>query len=159
MECDISTIYRLADKNDVSNLSVLLWEHTEEFSQVDIALKDDYILKCCEHINNRLDKDLYCYIAEYNGIIISHIFLLITLKLPKIGRPNASYARISTVRTVPEYRNKGIGSKLMNYMKDFCIEKNVEELVVFGPRKESIRFYEKTGFKNENEVMEINFFD
>ena len=104
-----------------------------------------------------MDKDLYCYVAEINGLIISHIFLLITQKLPKIGRPNASYARISTVRTIPKYRNQGIGSILMDYVKKFCIEKNVEELVVFGPTEESISFYEKTGFKAENEVMEINF--
>jgi ribosomal protein S18 acetylase RimI-like enzyme len=104
-----------------------------------------------------LGKELFCYIAEINGLIVSHIFLLITQKLPKIGRPNASYARISTVRTIPRYRNQGIGSMLMDYVKKYCIEKNVEELVVFGPTEESISFYEKAGFKKENEVMEINF--
>ena len=157
MEYCFSLIYRLAAKGDVKNLAVLLWEHMEELSQVDISLKNEYISNCCEHIKYRLGKDLYCYIAEDNGLIVSHIFILITQKLPKLGRPNASYARISTVRTIPKYRNKGIGSILIDYVKKFCIEKNVEELVVFGPREESIRFYEKAGFKNENEVMEIDF--
>jgi len=157
MEYSLSAIYRLADKDDVQNLAILLWEHIEELSNVDITLKNEYISTCREHIKHRLGKDLYCYIADDNGLIVSHIFILITQKLPKLGRPNASYARISTVRTIPKYRNKGIGSTLMDYVKKFCIEKNVEELVVFGPREESIRFYEKAGFKNENEVMEIDF--
>ena len=157
MEYSLSPIYRLANKDDVQNLAIHLWEHIEELSQVDISFKNEYVSACCEHIQHRLGKDLYCYIAVDNGLIVSHIFVLITQKLPKLGRPNASYARISTVRTIPKYRNKGIGSILMDYVKKFCIEKNVEELAVFGPREESIRFYEKTGFKSENEVMEIDF--
>ena len=158
MEQNFSTVYRLANQEDALNLAVLLWEHNEELSEIDNVLKDKYIAECREDIKNRLGKELYCYIAEINGSIISHIFLLITKKLPKIGRPNASYARISTVRTVPKYRNQGIGSMLMDYVKKFCAEKNVEELVVFGPTEKSIGFYEKAGFKTENEVMEINFY-
>ena len=152
-----SIVYRLANQEDALKLAVLLWEHYEELSEVDYNIKDDYITACLEDIKYRLGKELFCYIAENNGLIVSHIFLLITHKLPKIGRPNASYARISTVRTIPKYRNQGIGSILMDYIKKYCMEKNVEELVVFGPTEKSISFYERAGFKRENEVMEINF--
>ena len=149
--------YRLANAEDAQKLSNLIWEHIEEFDQVDAALKDEYILTCQNHIKHRLDKDLYCYIAEEDGLIVSLIYILITQKLPKLGRPNASYARLSSVRTIPKYRNKGIGSILMDYIKNFCKEKNVEELIVW-PSEKSVGFYESTGFSNENKVMEIDFF-
>jgi GNAT superfamily N-acetyltransferase len=150
--------YRFANNNDALILSVLLWEHIEEFDELDTALKDDYISTCHNHIKHRLGKDLYCAVAENNGHIVSHIFILITEKLPKLGRPNASYARLSSVRTIPKYRNKGIGSVLMDYVKNFCKEKSVEELIVW-PSEKSTRFYENTGFTGENKVMEIDFFD
>ena len=46
MEYNFSAVYRLANKDDVLNLAVLLWEHIEELSQVDIVLKDEYISTC-----------------------------------------------------------------------------------------------------------------
>ena len=157
MEHNISVMYRLADANDVVKLSALLWEQITEFDQVDNDLRDDYILACNNHIKHRLGTDLFCYIAEKNGLIISHIYILITPKLPKIGRPNASYARLSSVRTIPDYRDMGIGSTLMDYVKAFCKTKNVEELIVW-PSESSVGYYKRTGFCGENKVMEIDFF-
>ena len=157
MNNSFSVIYRLADTGDALNLAALLWEQINEFDQQDTDLKDEYINDCHNHISNRLGKDLFCYIAEENGLIVSHIFILITPKLPKLGRPNASYARLSSVRTIPEYRKKGIGGTLMNHVITFCKEKNAEEIIVW-PSEESIGYYECTGFSSKNKIMEIEFF-
>jgi predicted N-acetyltransferase YhbS len=157
MNRSFSVIYRLADAGDAIKLSALLWEQITEFDQQDTKSKDGYINDCHDHISKRLGKDLFCFIAEENGIIVSHIFILITPKLPKLGRPNASYARLSSVRTIPEYRNKGIGGTLMNHVINFCKEKNSEEIIVW-PNEESIGYYERTGFNSENKIMEIEFF-
>jgi len=157
--------YRPATVEDAFNLAVLLWEMiTEEglnrmgLDLDDEDLKNEYISTCHNHIKHRLGKDLYCFIAEIHGLIVSHIYIIITPKMPKLGRPNASYARISSVRTVEEYRNKGIGSVLMGHVVNFFKEKNAEEVVVW-PSKKSTRFYENAGFRCENKVMEIDFFD
>ena len=157
MNHDCSVTYRLADAGDTLKLSALLWEQITEFDQQDATLKDGYINDCHNHIRDRLGKDLFCFIAEGNGLIVSHIFILLTPKLPKLGRPNASYARLSSVRTIPEYRNKGIGGTLMNHVIKFCKEKNSEEIIVW-PSEESTGYYERAGFNNENEIMEIEFF-
>ena len=63
---------------------------------------------------------------------------------------------MSTVRTIPEYRNKGIGSELMERVKSWSIEQKLEELFVC-PSERSTSFYERAGFKGENEVMEMYF--
>jgi len=161
--CDVS--YRSATVDDSLNLANLLWEMIteEELNRMNLDLddhdlKNEYISACNNHIKHRLGTDLYCFIAEANGLIVSHIFILITQKMPKLGRPNASYARLSSVRTINEYRNKGIGSVLMEHVVIFCKEKNAEEIIVW-PSKKSVRFYENAGFSSENKIMEIDFFD
>jgi predicted N-acetyltransferase YhbS len=157
MSHSFSVIYRLAGAGDALRLSLLLWEQIIELDPQDAALKDAYIKDCHNHISNRLGKDLFCFMAEKDSLIVSHIFILITPKLPKLGRPNASYARLSSVRTIPEYRNKGIGGTLMNHVIAFCKEKNAEEIIVW-PSDGSIGYYERTGFNRKNKIMEIEFF-
>jgi len=157
MNHSFSVIYRLADAGDTSRLSALLWEQITEFDQHNAELKDEYIDDCRNHIDSRLGKDLFCFIAEEDGLIVSHIFILITPKLPKLGRPNASYARLSSVRTIPEYRNKGIGGALMNNVISFCKEKKAEEIIVW-PSQDSVGYYEGAGFSSKNKIMEIEFF-
>ena len=46
----------------------------------------------------------------------------------------------------------------MDYVKNFCKEKNVEELIVW-PSEKNTPFYKRIGFADENKVMEIDFFD
>jgi len=67
---------------------------------------------------------------------------------------NAKYARLSNVRTVPKYRNKGVGSALIERVKDWCSEQNAEELIVWLS-EQSVSFYKRAGFKCKNDVMEI----
>ena len=157
MNNSLSVIYRLADTGDALNLAALLWEQINEFDQRDAGLRDVYINDCYNHIGKRLGNDLFCFIAEENGLIVSHIFILLTPKLPKLGRPNASYARLSSVRTIPEYRGKGIGGTLMSHVIALCKEKNAEEIIVW-PSEDSTGYYECTGFSNKNKIMEIEFF-
>jgi ABC-type antimicrobial peptide transport system ATPase subunit len=49
-----------------------------------------------------------------------------------------------------------VGSKLMDKVKAWCCERNMEELIVW-PSERSVRFYERAGFKTKNDVMEMVF--
>lgn len=148
--------YRLADVNDAERLAELLWDHVDEDTPLDSAGKAAYILLCSEHIKNRLGIDLHCWIADDSGLIAAHIYIIITPKIPKPGMLNRVSGRLSSVRTVPEYRNQGVGSALMDKVKTWSRERNLEELAVW-PSERSVPFYERAGFKNENEIMEMLF--
>jgi GNAT superfamily N-acetyltransferase len=63
---------------------------------------------------------------------------------------------LSTVRTIPEYRNQGVGGALMEVIKNWSKEQNLEALLV-GPSERSIPFYERSGFKHETDIMEMLF--
>ena len=149
-------IYRLATVHDAECLAECFWNHVDEDGSLNPAEKDDYIRDCLEHIRNRLGIDLFCWVADVSGRIVAHIFIIITYKVPKPGKINPKWGRLSTVRTIPEYRNQGVGSALMDKVKTWCREQHLEELVVW-PSEESVSFYERAGFKGENDVMEMLF--
>ena len=149
-------VYRLACINDAENLAECFWNHVDEDEPLNPIEKDAYIHDCSKHIRNRLGIDLYCWVADVGGRIVSHIFIIITNKVPKPGKTNPKWGRLSTVRTIPEYRNQGVGSALMEKVIAWSREQQLEELVVW-PSEQSVSFYERAGFKGENDVMEMLF--
>jgi ribosomal protein S18 acetylase RimI-like enzyme len=56
---------------------------------------------------------------------------------------------IGTLAVFPKYRNYGIGSKLIDFMKTLAQEQGFNKcsLLVEGNNLDGIRFYEKTGFE------------
>jgi GNAT superfamily N-acetyltransferase len=48
---------------------------------------------------------------------------------------------------LPEYRNQGIGLKLLKHTIKFGFEKYTDDIVWSYPRKEALNVYEKAGFK------------
>ena len=57
------------------------------------------------------------------GIVVSAMFVYLISKLPK-PNGNAKYiAYLTNVYTKKEYRNKGIGTQMMNYIKSYLMEK------------------------------------
>ena len=150
-------IYRLATTKDINSLAELIWEQKNEDSPLDPVDKPGFVQICSEHLKNRLGDDYFCWVADDNGRIVSHIHIIITCKLPKPGNLDSCYGRLSQVRTIPEYRNQGIGSELMDKVKEWCSKQRIQELVVW-PSDQSVSFYERAGFKSENKIMEIEWY-
>jgi len=148
--------YRLATISDTKRLAELFWEQIEEEKPLNPDEKELFVCECAEYIKHRLGVDLYCWIAESDKHLIAHINVIVAQKIPRPGKIVRKWGRLSTVRTIPEYRNKGVGSALMEKVKSWSREQNLEELFVC-PSERSVPFYERTGFKGENEVMEIYF--
>jgi len=149
-------IFRLATINDATKLAELFWEHTDEFEPRNPSDKDTFVCECAENIKHRLGNDLHCWVAENDGCIVSHANVIVAQKIPRPGKIVRRWGRLSTVRTIPEFRNQGIGGALMERIKSWSREHNFEELLV-GPSEKSFAFYERAGFKNDNEVMELLF--
>lgn len=60
-----------------------------------------------------------------------------------------------------KYRSKGIGSKLVSFLKNIAKEKNIKkvELIVSSQNKEAIKFYKKYDFFEERIIMCKNLTD
>ena len=68
------------------------------------------------------------FVAEENGIIASAMFVHLIPKLPKPNGQAEYIAYLTNVFTKIEFRSKGIGSKLLTYIKEYLIGMKCELL-------------------------------
>jgi len=147
-------IFRPATANDAEAIASSVWELKAEDRPLNPADKDEYVKNAAGHIRNRLGRDLFPWVAYDGACLVANINVVAVNKLPKPGMLHPKWGRISNVRTAPEYRNKGVGSILMEKVIAWAQEQEFEELLVC-PSELSVTFYERAGFKSENDVMEL----
>ena len=146
--------YRLANEKDAARLAELRWQHKAEEEPLDIANREGFIDFCSADLKTRLKDDLFCWVAAENDVIVSHIYIIIVKKVPKPSKLDGIWGYTTAVYTVPGYRKKGIGSMLMDKVKEWCYERKLELLIVW-PSERSIPFYERAGFSGINDIMEL----
>ena len=74
--------------------------------------------------------------------------------MPRPCKIQDQFGYITNNYTKPAYRNKGIGSELMRSVKRWARDEDLELLIVY-PSEEAVKFYERTGFCADNDVMEL----
>ena len=148
---------RLANEADYNELALMKWEHGVEDDidygehNLDGVNKDEFVEEFFAFL--KAHKEYEIIVAEVNGIVVSAMFVYLIPKLPK-PNGNAKYiAYLTNVYTKKEYRNKGIGTQMMNYIKSILIEKKCELLFAW-PSDNSIAWYQRNGFSEDNEIFE-----
>ena len=148
---------RLANEADYNELALMKWEHGVEDDidygehNLDGVNKDEFVEEFFAFL--KAHKEYEIIVAEVNGIVVSAMFVYLIPKLPK-PNGNAKYiAYLTNVYTKKEYRNKGIGTQMMNYIKSYLIKKKCELLFAW-PSDNSIAWYQRNGFNGDNEIFE-----
>ena len=101
----------------------------------------------------RTHREYEIVVAEDNGIVVSAMFVYLIPKLPK-PNGNAKYiAYLTNVYTKKEYRSKGVGTQILNFIKSDLIKKKCELLFAW-PSDNSIAWYRRNGFNEDNEIFE-----
>lgn len=120
---------RTAYETDYKELALMKWKHCAEDDidygehNLDGVDKDTFIGAFVDFL--KAHKDYYIIVAEESGIVVSAMFVYLISKLPKPNE-NAKYiAYLTNVFTKKEYRNKGIGTQILNYIKSELVKKNV----------------------------------
>lgn len=80
-------------------------------------------------------------VAELDGKIVGHIML--TRLLIENGKNKYDSLALAPVSVIPEYQNKGIGSKLINESLKIAKEIGFNSVIVLGHEK----YYPRFGFK------------
>lgn len=92
--------------------------------------------------------NLINFVAETNSELIGVISLFLVNKIPSPYEMNGLWGYVTNVYVKPEHRNKGVGKKLLNFVKEQAVSNKCELLVVW-PSDRSYPFYKRAGFKSE----------
>lgn len=147
--------YRLATSADLKALAELRWAfRTEDAETPNRVKKEEFIAACVQFLTDGLSSNQWVYwIAEDENEIIAQIFVQCIKTVPKPERLEDMYGYVTNVYTKPSYRGQGIGFNLMKRVKDWAEAEELETLIVW-PSERSRTFYERLGFKSENDIME-----
>lgn len=153
---------RFGEEKDYIQLAELKWLHMKEddmdYNETNLngIDKETFIGEYVSFLKN--ESNYKIFVAEDSGIIVSAMFLYVIPKLPKPNRKSESIAYLTSVYTLKNYRNKSIGTQLLTFIKDYALKEKCELLFVW-PSSKSVSWYEKNGFKNENEILECILMD
>jgi GNAT superfamily N-acetyltransferase len=152
--------FRLGTEGDVTELAHLRWDfRMEGGDELPAVSKEEFITACETFLKQGLDSGSRAYwVAVDNSEIVSHIFVQKVDMVPRPCKIHDQFGCITNNYTKPQHRNKGIGSQLMQRVKQWAQEHDLELLIVW-PSEQAVRFYEQAGFKMENDVMELRLRD
>lgn len=144
---------RLAQNKDIDQLIQMRWDFTVEHKKE--AAKSNIVKfqsECRLFLEHAIESpSWFIWIAEINEQVVSHIYLELIHKVPRPGRITHPFVYMTNVYTIPEHRNKGVGSQLLTVVNKW-METNEYEFVIVWPSDDSIAFYERNSYVNCNEA-------
>jgi len=153
---------KLATTEDYEQIAEMRWQHAYDDDQeygeknTEGIDREEYIRKVIEFLNN--DDKYKIFVTKENDKIVSCMFVYL---IPKVPNPNGNskyIAYLTKVYTLQEYRNMGLGTELLNYIKNYLKDLKCE-LIFAWPSDNSLKWYEKNEFSNDNDIMECVLMD
>ena len=148
--------YRIATDHDLVQLAQLRWDfRNEDGDEQPVMSQQDFIERCTHFLKHGLVSGYHTYwVAEQDGEILAQVFIHRIDLVPRPCKLEDQFGYITNNYTKPAYRNQGIGSELMRYVKDWAHAQDLELLIVY-PSDDAVTFYKRAGFRSENDVMEL----
>jgi len=151
-------IIRLARLTDIESLIKMRFDFTIEYNprlQITEDMYEEYYQEIRDFLVGAIDsKQWYIWVAEDAGEIVSHIFLELINKVPRPGKKTNPFVYMTNVYTLIEYRGKGIGSNILQMIKDWSMANNYEFIIVW-PSDNGIDFYKRNNYIHCSEPMEL----
>lgn len=150
-------LMRLATPDDAIALAELRWEHEYEGrgSIEGFCAKNEFVRTCSEHFAGCFrEGTLICWLAEEGGLVVANIFIRRIRKVPKPRKLFAEIGYVTNVHTRASHRNRSVGTELLKRAIAWAREEGIEGLFVW-PSRRSRPFYQRQGFSEENDIMEL----
>jgi ribosomal protein S18 acetylase RimI-like enzyme len=147
----VGEIIRYIQKHELREL-LDLYKHLNK-DDLTIAENDELRLLWEEILE---DKWQHYMVAEVDGKLVSSCVMVVIKNLTRSAHP---YALIENVVTHPDYRNKGIGTRLLKRAQEIAKEKGCYKVMLLTGRKNAISFYEDAGFERRSKTGFIIRFD
>ncbi len=142
---------------NLSDLSILL-EFEQGIIEAERPLDETLKLGKISYYDIRqmiLEPETEVALAEINGEIIGSGYAKIIEAKPYYTFEK--YAYLGFMFTNPDFRGLSINSNIIDYLKNWCISKNIKEirLDVYDTNIAAIKSYEKNGFKKDMVNMRL----
>jgi len=151
-------IIRLASLSDVETLIKMRMDFTLEYNENLIISENvykEYYQETKEFLERAVEsRQWFIWVAEIDAKVVSHIYLELINKVPRPGKTTNPFVYMTNVYTLPQYRSKGIGSKLLEHIKDWS-KVNKYEFIIVWPSDNSIKFYKSNEYIHCKEPMEL----
>lgn len=103
-------------------------------------------------------KDYLYFLVEDDSKIVGGCGIS-TFKIPpQLSQPSGVYAYLSNMFIEPEYRGKGVGRLLVNYVIDFCKQEQIGLLFLHALDK-GLPLYKSISFVSSERLMHLRTFD
>ena len=136
---------------DLNSINII----ARQVHEIHVNWRPDLFISVDEAINKDELEELInngeIYVAKENNNIVGYIIIEIMEKNNRKMRYK-KILEISNLGVEEKYRNKGIGTELLNFIKNKAIENNCTDLylTVNEENKNAIKLYEKFGFRIKN---------
>ena len=150
---------RMGKEEDYQQLAEMKWLHCEE-DDVDYhennlagADKEGFMAEFAAFLTAHPEYKIY--VACDGETVVSAMFVYLIPKTPKPNRAPKYIAYLTNVYTRKEYRNQGIGTVLLQYIKEALAKERCEMLFAW-PSAHSINWYARNDFNSDHEMMECD---
>jgi len=146
---------KLTDLKAIQELNLKLFKKEAKEYDPTLSLEWTFGRSGTEYFKERITEEDGCVlVAEVKGKIVGYLAggITETDSYRKVGR----LAEIENMFVEEEYRNQGIGGKLIQKFLDWAKRQKVErvKVVAFALNYKALRFYRKHGFKEYEVVLE-----
>jgi GNAT superfamily N-acetyltransferase len=116
----------------------------------------DFIERCTAWMQERLrgDGPWQCWIAESEAVPVGSVWVQLIEKIPNPIAEPESYVYLTNFYVRPEYRDEGIGSRLLAEALAWSRSKNAEAMILW-PTERSKPLYMRHGFLPSSHFMEL----
>ncbi|MER5932982.1 GNAT family N-acetyltransferase [Streptomyces sp. NPDC002054] len=148
-------VVRPARLTDARTLTELRWTFKQEDYEGQPPAPARHLEEAEHWIRDRLSGGRWlAWVAETEGQICGHVFLCLVERMPEPYEDNNPVGYVTNFFVLPSQRNKGVGSALLESLKQRSRGAGLEGLIVW-PSERSTPLYQRLGFQLPEELLEL----
>jgi len=147
--------FRLADSEDALQLADLRWRlKTDDSSNFSTTDRADFVAAfvACMTADSGRHLPFFHWVADLEGRLIAVMSVRKVQKVPSPHCLDRYWGYLTNCYTLPDYRNRGVGSSLLIAVKEWAKEQELELLIVW-PSDRAYAFYERSGFRRDPDPL------
>lgn len=146
--------FRKIEAHELKTISELRWLFQCEESECQNNFnKTEFIDNCTKILQTASMQDIYTHFGAFiDNDLIAITSLCVINKIPRPSKIIDPIGYLTNVFTLKQYRNQNIGTKLIKFIHNWAIAKDLE-LIIVWPSDESLNFYQRLGYNSQGQPL------